>query len=1102
MTTEASLLLLDDRFSTPFRVVALVGEEAINELFWFRLAFVVPIPAGHEGDPAEADQLARDILGARGRFTITFRSNDDARPPVSQTRWGVIASVHGVSAVNTGDPRFFRIDVTIVPRAYRLALRKRSRVFQHRFVHQVVSEVLFEHGLVHRWDLAGTYARRQYCVQYRETDLAFVKRLLAEEGLAFFFEHRNLPLPAAPVPEVPQGDTVESVLGAVVGIHGAVTAVGGLVGSPVVRMIGGVGSLAADALRGPERDPDAIQELPSAQPGLRTGSAGPYDHGDVFCFVDAAAAYVRVYPADAPRQGSGGTVGLVQQDQNNLRRDGLDAFDFVSTRRVASQRVVLRDHDFRRPMLEMRSEATRSMTDAGDPPAGHGPPLDTKPSPTSEVYEHHGDYDPHYLHEDDAATRLEQLQADVRTAGGRTLCPRIMPGHLFDLTTSAPPTMGAPAPRAPLFADGSYAAIRVRHQWLASAEGLGWDALAYRFGRTPDDAGDPPGGTAITRFSAGLVNDYLNEVECVPSAAMHRPKPSRRPLAATCETAIVVGPPGAEIHTDKFGRVRVQFHWDREGAWNDKSSPYLRVAQPWAGAGFGFQFLPRVGMEVLVSFVGGDPDRPVITGCLYDGTHPTPEPLPERATRSAIRTQTSPGGGGFNEIAFEDARDNERLTIRAESALEEAAKGSHAVTVGKDQRVLVGATQQIGVSEDQIVAVGGRQTSQVGGDRSDNVGGSVSSVVQRHVNERVDGSAVRTVGGADVAVTAHDEMRVVGGSRAVTVRGNDVTHVGGNEGEGNAVAFVRGDAYLTTEGSVVVRGLGTGDSNASKIRLGVGNSEIEIGPHAIYLSSETVAITASTRVIIAGHGHRVVLDDSGGLVDGSPLTLRNSDGSRVHIDGGITTVVGTSAVRVRGSQISLQGGQGSSTSSSTQSNQQTPQDNVILELTHGRMRRLNRPTDEENDQPTARDFHINKLSGVPCRITYQGSLIADRTVGGDGVLRFHVPDAVHEVEVTLLIDQVEDPTRRDLLTLLYPDAPLTFLVKLVDAFPAADSAEGKRLRLRNLGFETGLEPRTGNSLDDSTSDAFERFGEEQGLSNRQSVESATVARLRTLYGDS
>ncbi len=146
-----------------------------------------------------------------------------------------------------------------------------------------------------------------------------------------------------------------------------------------------------------------------------------------------------------------------------------------------------------------------------------------------------------------------------------------------------------------------------------------------------------------------------------------RPLPvARKPVVQGPQTAMVVGKAGEEIWTDKYGRVKVQFHWDRLGKEDETSSCWVRVSQSWAGKGWGSMFIPRIGMEVVVSFLEGDPDRPLITGCVYNGDAMPPYALPAEQTKSTVKTNTSKGGGGFNEIRFEDKKDAQEIYVQAE----------------------------------------------------------------------------------------------------------------------------------------------------------------------------------------------------------------------------------------------------------------------------------------------------------------------------------------------------------------------------------------------------------------------------------------------------
>jgi len=186
------------------------------------------------------------------------------------------------------------------------------------------------------------------------------------------------------------------------------------------------------------------------------------------------------------------------------------------------------------------------------------------------------------------------------------------------------------------------------------------------------------------------------------------PKPRMRGL----QSAIVVGPSGEEIHTDEFGRVRVQFHWDREGGYSDGSSCWMRVNQGWAGAGYGMIALPRIGQEVLVGFFEGDPDHPVVVGRVFNNTTRVPYKLPDHKTKSAWRSDSSPGSGGFNEIMFEDQQGSELVYIQAQRDLDKLVKADETERTGANRSIAVGAnrTSIIGANDTTLVGATHRVT--------------------------------------------------------------------------------------------------------------------------------------------------------------------------------------------------------------------------------------------------------------------------------------------------------------------------------------------------------------------------------------------------------
>ena len=170
----------------------------------------------------------------------------------------------------------------------------------------------------------------------------------------------------------------------------------------------------------------------------------------------------------------------------------------------------------------------------------------------------------------------------------------------------------------------------------------------------------------------------------------HRPElVTPKPKVLGVDSATVVGPSGEEIHTDEFGRVRVHFHWDRESRMNEQSSCWMHVSHAWGGAGFGGVNLPRIGQEVLVGFIGGDPDRPVVVGRVYTNLQKVPYGLPGAKTKSGWKSMSSPGGGGFNEIMFEDQKGSELVNMQAEKDLTKLVKHDEDRTIGNDRTTLI-----------------------------------------------------------------------------------------------------------------------------------------------------------------------------------------------------------------------------------------------------------------------------------------------------------------------------------------------------------------------------------------------------------------------------
>ena len=184
--------------------------------------------------------------------------------------------------------------------------------------------------------------------------------------------------------------------------------------------------------------------------------------------------------------------------------------------------------------------------------------------------------------------------------------------------------------------------------------------------------------------------EYHNRFEAIPSTVPFRPpRISRRPVIDGSQTAVVAGPSGEEIYTDQYGRIKVQFFWDREGQSNEHSSCWIRVAQKWAGKGWGSLHIPRIGQEVVVSFLEGDPDRPLVTGSVYNADQVTPFKLPGEQNRSGLRSMSTKGGGGYNEIRLDDTKDSEMLFVHGQLDADIRIERDRKEWIGRDRNLVV-----------------------------------------------------------------------------------------------------------------------------------------------------------------------------------------------------------------------------------------------------------------------------------------------------------------------------------------------------------------------------------------------------------------------------
>jgi type VI secretion system secreted protein VgrG len=382
---------------------------------------------------------------------------------------------------------------------------------------------------------------------------------------------------------------------------------------------------------------------------------------------------------------------------------------------------------------------------------------------------------------------------------------------------------------------------------------------------------DLEGGYVLTRVTHSFAFDgtavsYGNNFSCIPADTPYRPdRRTPKPRVASIETATVVGPDGQEIHTDKHGRIKVQFHWDREGGNDDHSSCFIRVVQPWAGAGWGFVFIPRIGMEVTVAFVHGDPDRPIVTGTVYNGENLTSYPMPDEMTKSTIRTQSSPGGDGYNELTFEDKAGEEEVFLQAQKNLRELVKNDHSTEIGNDQKLDVGndQTTTIGhdqtldvgndqtttIGENQSLDVGSNQTIKVGGDQSESVSGNLDQSVSKDLSQNVGGEMTEDIGKSRKCNVGDDWTSEAGGK--VEVRSGADTNILADKKIGLAA---EGAMQLATEKDFTLSAKKKGNIKIEdELTIKVGQASITLKKNGdITIKGGKINIKGQSDVIIKG----------------------------------------------------------------------------------------------------------------------------------------------------------------------------------------------------------------------------------------------------------
>ena len=264
---------------------------------------------------------------------------------------------------------------------------------------------------------------------------------------------------------------------------------------------------------------------------------------------------------------------------------------------------------------------------------------------------------------------------------------------------------------------------------------------------------------------------YENEFVCVPSNVHIRPEQAhKKPLMRGPQSAIVTGPSGEEIYVDDLGRIKVQFYWDRDGKLDENTSCYIRVVQPWAGAQWGAMFIPRIGQEVIVSFLDGDPDRPFISGTVYNGKNKPPFDSKNK-TKSGFRTRSTKQGtsANANELIFDDRKDAEQIFIHAEKNFDTEVENDQSLTVDNDRLKHVKHNETVTVDNDRKKSVGNDESETVGNNKTISIGNNRDESIGKDLTISVADNSAESFGKNLSITVGKDNLVNIGGSHKESV---------------------------------------------------------------------------------------------------------------------------------------------------------------------------------------------------------------------------------------------------------------------------------------------------------------------------------------------
>jgi len=531
-------------------------------------------------------------------------------------------------------------------------------------------------------------------------------------------------------------------------------------------------------------------------------------------------------------------------------------------RSVLPGKYVIDDYDFQKPSVELQTNTLLKREYSNS---------------DSEIYDYPGGYlvkgdGEHYVQ-----TRLEELQAQFDIAHASSDARGIAIGHLLTLTNH---------PRKDQ-----------NREYLITAATHSLQSNQY-------ESGDAGGA------------EYHGSFTAMPSKEVFRtPRNTPHPVVQGPQTAIVVGPSGDEIYTDKYGRVKVQFHWDRLGKKNENSSCFMRVSHPWAGKNWGMIAIPRIGQEVIVDFLEGNPDLPIITGRVYNAEQMPPYDLPANMTQTGIKTRSSKGGSGanFNEIRFEDKKGSEQLFIHAEKNQDIEVENDETHWVGHDRKKTIDNDETTHVKHDRTETVDNNETITIHANRTEVVDKEETITIHGGRTEVVDKEEKITISGGRTEDVAKDESITIGGNRTEKVAKDESITISGGRTEN-----VSKDEKITISGgrtenvskdeSITIGGGRTENvSKDEKITIGGGRTESVAKDESITISGgRTENVSKDESVTISG-GRTVNVSKDDSLTVGKNLKINASDSITITTGSASITMKKDGTITIKGKDVTIQG---------------------------------------------------------------------------------------------------------------------------------------------------------------------------------------------------